>query len=103
MRAAEVIRNILDILDAIDQYDQEQEAADSAAKIPADSEAHQRLSQIADLLDREQSGIQNAANPQYAGIDAVTQSGTDVLKSKHPADIKSDTVSMYPGKVFGAK
>jgi hypothetical protein len=96
MRATEVIRNILDILDAIDQYDQEQEAADTAAKIPADSEAHQRLSHIADLLDQEQSQIQNTPNPQYAGIDAVTQSGNDVNKSKNPADIRGNSQSLYP-------
>lgn len=100
MRVAEVIRNILDVLDAIDQYDKEQEeasAANSAVSVPQDTEAAARLSQISDLLDKEQSSVANRPNEQYAGIDAVTASGTDVNKSKHPSDIRASSPSLYPG------
>lgn len=99
MRVAEVIRNILDVLDAIDQYDQEQEqaqAAKMAANFPQDTEAAQRLSQISDLLDKEQRSIANSPNEQYADVDALTASGNDVHHSKNPADIRTNAPSMYP-------
>lgn len=95
MRIAEVIRNILDILDAIDQYDQEQEQQKSIRNV--DPETSNRLNQISDLLDKQQSDIANRPNEQYADIEAVTATGNDVNKSKHPADIRTNAPSMYPG------
>jgi hypothetical protein len=103
MRIAEVIRNILDVLDAIDQYDQEQQAAKSAATFPQDNEAAIRTKQIQDLLDKQTSGIANSPNEQYADIDAITASGTDVNKSKNPADIRTNAPSMYPTKQWGVE
>lgn len=104
MRVSEVIRNILDVLDAIDQYDQEQaEAAKRSADFPEDSEAAQRLGQISDLLDKEQKSIANSPNEQYADVSSVTGSGNDVLKSKNPADIRTDAPSMYPGKQWSGE
>jgi hypothetical protein len=99
MRVQEVIRNILDVLDALDKYDREQDEADAANRVvdsPEDTEAHTRLNQIADLIDDTEGEFSNSSNPQYAGIDAVTASGTDVNKSKHPSDIRTNAASMYP-------
>ena len=106
MRIAEVIRNILDVLDAIDQYDREQDGSDAVEYVigaPEDTEAHARLSQISDLIDNTQGEFSNSANPQYAGMDAVTASGTDVNKSKHPADIRTNATSMYPSKQWNGE
>ena len=96
MRVSEVIRNILDVLDAIEQYDQE-EAAQLAGKLPHDPEAEVRNNQIADLRDDGNKQYPNSPNAQYADVEAVTATGNDVNKSKHPADIRTNAPSMYPG------
>jgi hypothetical protein len=101
MRVAEVIRNILDVLDTLDQYEQEEQAAFSAS--PYDKEAAIRTQQIQDLLDKTPSSLANSPNEQYADINAVIASGTDVNKSKHPADIRTNATSMYPSKQWNGE
>jgi len=101
MRVAEVIRNILDVLDALDQHDQEQQAANPAS--PHDEEAAIRTKQIQDLLDKSPGPLANSPNEQYADINAVITSGTDVNKSKHPADIRTNATSMYPSKQWNGE
>lgn len=39
----------------------------------------------------------NTPGEQIADIDRVLADGDDVNKSKHPSDIRSNSVSMYPG------
>jgi len=56
-----------------------------------------RMKQIAGLLDTHtRENFENEPNEKYSGIDAVLASGDDVHKSKNPADMRSDSVSMYP-------
>jgi hypothetical protein len=43
----------------------------------------------------------NSPDEKTADIDAVFASGNDVHRSKHPSDIRGDSVSMYPN--FQAK
>ena len=38
----------------------------------------------------------NSPDEKTADIDTVLASGNDVHRSKHPADMRSDSVSMYP-------
>ena len=95
MRVSEVIRNILDVLDAIEQYDQSDDRLDG--KLPHDPETAVRNKQIADLRDNGNKQYPNSPNAQYADVEAVTATGNDVNKSKHPADIRTNAPSMYPG------
>ena len=95
MRVAEVIRNMLDVLDAIEQYDQSEDRLDG--RLPHDPELAVRNRQIADLRDNGNKQYPNSPNAQYADVEALTATGNDVNKSKHPADIRTNAPSMYPG------
>lgn len=95
MRIAEVIRNMLDVLDAIEQYDQSEDRLDG--RLPHDPELAVRNRQIADLRDNGNKQYPNSPNAQYADVEALTATGNDVNKSKHPADIRTNAPSMYPG------
>ena len=95
MRVAEVIRNMLDVLDAIEQYDQSEDRLDG--RLPHDPEVAVRNRQIADLRDDGNKQYPNSPNAQYADVEALTATGNDVNKSKHPADIRTNAPSMYPG------
>ena len=95
MRVAEVIRNMLDVLDAIEQYDQSEDRLDG--RLPHDPEVAVRNRQIADLRDDGNKQYPNSPNAQYADVEALTATGNDVNKSKHPADIRTNASSMYPG------
>lgn len=59
-----------------------------------------RMRQIAGLIGQGNVDYSNSPEEKYAGVDAVTAAGDDVHKSKHPSDMRSDSVSLYPG--FGA-
>lgn len=99
MQIAEIIRAFLDTLDQIDPEQcvpDDQPIGYTDADIP-------RLKQIAGLIPNgEMSVLANEPNPHYADVDAVIASGDDVHKSKHPADIKTNAPSMYPGAQWRA-
>lgn len=96
MRAHELIRAVLDV---IDQYESSENSPENEFTIPAD-ENH--FKQIEDLLGKNTTEYSNSPDEHYAGIEAVTTcAGGGVNGPKDPADIRSDSVSMYPGKVFG--
>jgi hypothetical protein len=56
-----------------------------------------RMRQIAGLIGTGDVDYSNSPEEKYAGIDAVVASGDDVHRSKHPSDIRGDSISMYPG------
>ena len=47
-------------------------------------------------VKQKQTEYSNSPDEHTADIDAVLASGNDVHRSKHPADMRSDSVSMYP-------
>lgn len=99
MQIAEIIRAFLDTLD---QIDPEQCVPDDQPIGYIDADIP-RLKQIAGLVPNgEMSVLANEPNPQYADVDAVIASGDDVHKSKHPADIRTNAPSMYPGAQWRA-
>jgi hypothetical protein len=97
MRATDIIRNVLDLIDQIDHT--EQPAIDLA---PTDTECSddesRRFGQIIDLLTTDyQQMYNNSPAEVIAGIDSVTKdAGGGWNGPKNPADIRSDSVSMYP-------
>ncbi len=99
MLAHELIRGDLDIIEKI-----ESEETQETAENFYDDETR-RMNQIADLKhDSTDAQYANSPVAAYASIEAVTtDAGGGTNAPKHPADIRSDSVSMYPGKVFGAK
>lgn len=100
MRVAEIIRRVLDILDQADVQEQPEQPVEDMGYSDYDIK---RFQQIAGLTTDKQYSTQ--PNEQYADIDAVTsQAGADNWQGeKHPADIKGEHPSLYPGKVYGAK
>jgi len=55
-----------------------------------------RMRQIAGLVGTGDTEYSNSPEEKYAPLDAVIASGDDVHKSKHPSDIRADSMSMYP-------
>lgn len=93
MRAHEIIRSVLELLDKIDTKSDETVVEPVET---SDPEELARMKQIAGLIDRTEPILTNRPKEAVADIDAVLASGTDVNKSKHPADIRTNAPSMYP-------
>jgi hypothetical protein len=64
-----------------------------------------RFRQIVDLADSgETTEYTNTPKEEYAAMDAVTTAaGGGMQAPKHPADIRGEHPSIYPGKVYGAR
>jgi hypothetical protein len=64
-----------------------------------------RFRQIVDLADSgEPTEYTNTPKEEYAAMDSVTTAaGGGANAPKHPADIRGEHPSIYPGKVYGAK
>lgn len=101
MRATDLIRSVLDLIDQIEQ--QPTEISPDAAEIPLDDDVR-RYQQIAGLLDTEAKCLANEPAEAYADVAAVTvNAGGGPNKPKNPADIRGDSVSMYPNFQARAK
>jgi len=102
MKITELIRDILDVIDGVEQ----QQPNDSVEDKAYSDRDIKRFKQIVDLADTEvDSGYSNRPREQYADIDAVTvDAGSDSWQgTKHPADIRGEHPSLYPGRVYGSK
>ena len=119
MRANEIIRSILDLIDGVDSGDQQPTVkiaigadpieAEPAVLVAEPEEAGEyagddirRFKQIVDLAtddtDGSDSPFSNAPNEKIASVDAVTKdAGGGWQNPKHPADIRVQHPSMYPG------
>ena len=96
MKIIDIIRQVLDL---IDQAEPEKEQPTMTVDIvaPVDQEDElARIKQIAGLRSVMPTEYANEPQEAVADIDAVTGTGTDLMKSKHPADIRTNAPSMYP-------
>ena len=95
MRVADIIRGVLDTLDRTEPV----EPVVQVVAVPAqdDNEELARMRQIAGLVRHEPQGFQNAPDEHISDIEAVLAGGTDVNRPKHPADIRTNANSMFPG------
>jgi hypothetical protein len=101
MKIADIIRGVLDMLDRAesmpgDQHEIVVKPVDAEPEHTEDSELL-RMRQIAGLIGQGNVDYSNSPEEKYADIEAVIASGDDVHKSKHPSDIRGDSISMYPG------
>lgn len=117
MKANEIIRGILDLIDGIDNGSSQPsvqisigstpiEVDEPAELVAVEPEAEfgddiRRFKQIVDLADNPEindtSVFSNEPDERIADIDAVTtDAGGGVNGPKHPADIKSNSISMFP-------
>jgi hypothetical protein len=107
MKATEIIRGVLDLIDQVDCAQQEPElTAAATVTIPDETSEIQtgvdtnRFKHIFAMLDAERSTpamYSNSPNQTVAGADSVAKdAGGGLNGPKNPADIKSDSISMYP-------
>jgi hypothetical protein len=97
----DLLRTIIDIVDGV----QTQKLDNSAQDQGYSDRDIKRFKQIVDLKSTEEpQPINNSPNPQYAGVEAVTvDAGSDGWQgTKHPADLRGEHASLYPGKVYGS-
>ena len=102
MRATEIIRGLLDVIDGI-QPSQQEAGVEEAGYTDDDIK---RFKQIVDLAaGPDQKDYSTRPKEEYASIEAVTDdAGADSWQgTKHPADIRGEHPSLYPGTVHGAK
>lgn len=103
MKVADIIRSVLDLIDSTDRA---VHAHGTIVLGPQDHEVEQqthsddselvRMKQIAGLLDTDHTAnYENEPHEKYAGIDAVVAAGDDVHKSKHPLDLRGNSISLY--------
>ena len=92
MRATEIIRGVLDLIDQVECAQQEQPAD------PVGGAFAQLFAQMTAPVV-EPHGYDNSPNPQVQGIEAVTTAaGLGGLNgAKNPADLRVNSISMYPG------
>jgi hypothetical protein len=99
MKISDIIRTVLDLVDA-------QNNAPAQIKVTAVDapETHDhtddaellRMKQIAGLIGTGDTEYENSPEEKFAPLSAVLASGNDVHQSKHPSDIRADSISMYP-------
>jgi hypothetical protein len=99
MRVSEIIRQVLDVIDQAEAQAAEQPVEDMGYS----EQDIKRFRQIAGLTTDKQYSTE--PKEQYLDIDAVTvDAGSDSWQgTKHPADIKGEHPSLYPGTVHGAR
>lgn len=96
MKITDIIRGVINMIDAVEQP--EPQVAVVVNTQPTDDDAELvRMRQIAGLLGTGDTEYSNSPEEMIAPIEAVLASGDDVHKSKHPSDMRSDSVSLYPG------
>lgn len=100
MNITDLIRKVLDVVDSASITVEPEKIA--APETNDDAELV-RMKQIAGLIDDTDGEYGNSPTEKYATIDDVLTSGDDVHKCKNPADIRSDSLSMYPAYQHGVK
>lgn len=90
MRATEIIRGVLDLIDQID-------CQDTQEPIQTGVDTN-RFKQIFDLLSNDHEQMyNNSPAERVASIDSVTvDAGGGWNGPKNPADMRSDSISLYP-------
>ena len=99
MRATEIIRGVLDIIDSLDT---EPEVKQTQPEITANiyDDDLNRIKMIAGVLPDTDNCTTYANEPAevIAPVEAVTTlAGGGPNKPKHPADLRSNSLSMFPG------
>jgi len=105
MKVQDIIRSVLDIIDQAEQQEKPSMTVDLVATAQEGDDELRRIQQVVDLLTgNERPTLANSPDERYADIDAVTtDAGGGVNGPKHPADIRGEHPSLYPGTVYGAR
>ena len=100
MKIAEILRKFADIIDQA-----EQQSTDGQMSPLSKGDDVNRFKQIAGIRSQnENPRFANQPKEEYADIASVTtDAGGGVNGPKHPADIRGEQPSIYPGTVYGAR
>ena len=82
-----------------------QKQGDTASKEEYAPDDIRRFKQIVDLAaSGEPTEYSNTPREEYAAMNSVTTAaGGGMQAPKHPADIRGEQPSIYPGRVYGAR
>lgn len=99
MRAADIIRDLLDIIERIDGVESAESTPPATANATVVTGVDQnRFKQIVDLLSQQHQMYSNSPAEVVASVDSVTvHAGGGLNGPKNPADMRADSVPMYPG------
>jgi hypothetical protein len=89
MKISDLIRGALDLIDR----NSEPVHIQATVAVPVDE--LDQMKQLAGVA--EPAEFANAPGEHVSDIEAVLAGGTDVNQPKHPADIRTNAPSMYPG------
>lgn len=100
MRVSEIIRQVLDVIDQAAAQEADQPVEDSGYT----EQDVKRFRQIAGLVSADKQ-YSTEPREEYMAVDSVTvDAGADSWQgTKHPADIRGEHPSLYPGTVHGAR
>lgn len=102
MRATDIIRGVLDLIDNLECRDNSTEPTVAVRAQPEEEIQTgvdtNRFKQIFDILSAERAQMyDNSPAEVAAGIESVTtHAGGGLNGPKHSADIRADSVAMYP-------
>lgn len=99
MRATDLIRGVLDLIDQIDCQQPDPVVTVEPEEIVQTGVDTNRFDQIIDLLTSEYHQMyDNSPAEVIAGIDSVTtKAGGGWNGPKNPADLRSNSLSLFPG------
>ena len=102
MKATDIIRGVLDLIDQVECAQEPQPEVVATAVIePIQTGVDtNRFKQIFDLLSAERAQMyDNSPAEVVAGIESVTtDAGGGWNGPKNPADMRADSIAMYPNK-----
>jgi hypothetical protein len=100
MRATDIIRGVLDLIDQVECTRETDTHNVEVTVMQGDTTGvdSNRFKQIFDMLSAEKhQTYDNSPNEVVSGIESVTtHAGGGWNGPKNPADIKADSISMYP-------
>lgn len=108
MKVTDIIRNVLELIDKAEEPEsQAQSVVTVSQETPQDAEevygdTIRRFQQIAGILTTPETGeYENTPNEVVTGIESVTtDAGGGMQAPKHPADIRGEHPSLYPGSEY---
>lgn len=94
MKITDIIRGVLDVIDRAEAPETETVVAVAVEVKPEEQIAD--MQRLAGILDLEDAEFANEPNAIVAPMGAAYPAGDDVHYSKNPADIRADSISMFP-------
>jgi hypothetical protein len=94
MKITDIIRGVLDVIDRAEEPEQEPAVAVAIEVEP--QEQIMDMQRLAGILGVEEPEFANEPNTIVAPVGAAFPAGDDVHYSKNPADIRADSISMFP-------